>query len=222
MILDEPTKGIDVGSKAAVHEFIGELAGEGLAVILVSSELPEVMGLADRVIVMHEGRIVGEFDARRRRVAEAIVARRDRRCGEAGREAWPARANARSLLAPMLIVALIVGDRAACAGVRTPGDLARHAQRHRHPVHDGAGQMVVILTRGIDLSVAANLALTGMLVGAGRRSTIRSCRSLVYHRCSPSLIGARCSALVNGGLIGCSRHPADRRDARHAGDLSRA
>ncbi len=61
VILDEPTKGIDVGSKAAVHDFIGELAEEGLAVILVTSELPEVMGLADRVIVMHEGMIAAEF-----------------------------------------------------------------------------------------------------------------------------------------------------------------
>ena len=62
VILDEPTKGIDIGSKAAVHDFIGELAEEGLAVILISSELPEVMGLADRIIVMQEGRRVAEFD----------------------------------------------------------------------------------------------------------------------------------------------------------------
>ena len=62
IILDEPTKGIDIGSKAAVHEFMGELAAQGLAVIMVSSELPEIMGMSDRVIVMREGRIVGEFD----------------------------------------------------------------------------------------------------------------------------------------------------------------
>ena len=62
IILDEPTKGIDVGSKAAVHDFIGELAEEGLAVILVSSELPEIMGLSDRLIVMHEGRIAAQFE----------------------------------------------------------------------------------------------------------------------------------------------------------------
>ena len=61
IILDEPTKGIDIGSKAAVHDFIGELAEEGLAVILISSELPEIMGLSDRVLVMHEGRIVARF-----------------------------------------------------------------------------------------------------------------------------------------------------------------
>ncbi len=61
VILDEPTKGIDIGSKAAVHDFIGELAEDGLAVILITSELPEVIGLADRVIVMHEGHMVAEI-----------------------------------------------------------------------------------------------------------------------------------------------------------------
>jgi rhamnose transport system ATP-binding protein len=73
IILDEPTKGIDVGSKAAVHDFIGELAGEGLAVVLITSELPEVMGLADRVLVMKEGRVVDEF-SRGAWSAEGIVA----------------------------------------------------------------------------------------------------------------------------------------------------
>jgi rhamnose transport system ATP-binding protein len=68
IILDEPTKGIDVGSKAAVHAFIGELVGQGVSVILVSSELPELMGIADRIAVMVKGRMVrvlprAEFDA---------------------------------------------------------------------------------------------------------------------------------------------------------------
>ncbi|GHC59915.1 sugar ABC transporter ATP-binding protein [Neogemmobacter tilapiae] len=61
IILDEPTKGIDIGSKAAVHDFMSELAAQGLAVIMVSSEIPEVLGMADRVIVMREGRIAAEF-----------------------------------------------------------------------------------------------------------------------------------------------------------------
>jgi rhamnose transport system ATP-binding protein len=69
VILDEPTKGIDVGSKAAVHGLISELVVRGLSVILVSSELPELMGVADRVVVMSKGRIVqvlerSVFDAR--------------------------------------------------------------------------------------------------------------------------------------------------------------
>ena len=61
IILDEPTKGIDIGSKAAVHEFMAELAAQGLAVIMVSSEIPEVLGMSDRVIVMRQGRIVAEL-----------------------------------------------------------------------------------------------------------------------------------------------------------------
>jgi rhamnose transport system ATP-binding protein len=60
IILDEPTKGIDIGSKAAVHEFMAELAALGLAVIMVSSEIPEIIGMSDRVIVMREGRRVAE------------------------------------------------------------------------------------------------------------------------------------------------------------------
>lgn len=62
IILDEPTKGIDIRSKAAVHDFMSELAAEGLAVIMVSSEIPEVLGMSDRVIVMREGRIAAEFE----------------------------------------------------------------------------------------------------------------------------------------------------------------
>ena len=62
LILDEPTKGIDVGSKAAVHQFMAELVAEGLAIIMVSSEIPEVLGMSDRVIVMREGLIVKSFD----------------------------------------------------------------------------------------------------------------------------------------------------------------
>jgi rhamnose transport system ATP-binding protein len=61
LILDEPTRGIDVGSKAEVHRIVSELAAKGLAIILISSDLPEVLAMADRVLVMHEGRIAAEF-----------------------------------------------------------------------------------------------------------------------------------------------------------------
>jgi rhamnose transport system ATP-binding protein len=73
IILDEPTKGIDIGSKAAVHRFISELVGRGLSVILVSSELPEVLGLADRILVMHQGHISKEF-SRAEATPELVVA----------------------------------------------------------------------------------------------------------------------------------------------------
>jgi rhamnose transport system ATP-binding protein len=73
VILDEPTKGIDVGAKQAVYELIAQMAAQGLSVILVSSELPEVMHLSNRVIVMHRGRTVREY-ARADFDAESIVA----------------------------------------------------------------------------------------------------------------------------------------------------
>ncbi|MCW2872700.1 sugar ABC transporter ATP-binding protein [Actinacidiphila oryziradicis] len=61
LIVDEPTRGIDVGTKAEVHRLLSSLAAEGLAVLMVSSDLPEVLGMADRVLVMHEGRIAAEI-----------------------------------------------------------------------------------------------------------------------------------------------------------------
>ncbi len=73
IILDEPTKGIDIGSKAAVHEFMAELAAQGLAVIMVSSEIPEIMGMSDRVIVMREGRVAAELN-REETTPETLVA----------------------------------------------------------------------------------------------------------------------------------------------------
>ncbi|RKS09049.1 monosaccharide ABC transporter ATP-binding protein (CUT2 family) [Nocardiopsis sp. Huas11] len=62
LFVDEPTRGIDVGTKAEVHRLLSSLAGEGLAIVMVSSELPEVLGMADRVLVMHEGRVTAELD----------------------------------------------------------------------------------------------------------------------------------------------------------------
>ena len=59
LIVDEPTRGIDVGTKSEVHRLLSKMAQEGLAIIMVSSELPEVLGMADRIVVMREGRQVG-------------------------------------------------------------------------------------------------------------------------------------------------------------------
>jgi len=61
LFLDEPTRGIDVGAKQEIYAQINKLAKSGLAIVLVSSELPEVLGMSDRILVLHEGRITGEF-----------------------------------------------------------------------------------------------------------------------------------------------------------------
>jgi ABC-type sugar transport system ATPase subunit len=61
LIMDEPTRGIDVGAKAEVHALMSHLAKEGMAILMISSEMPEIIGMSDRVIVMCQGRVTGEF-----------------------------------------------------------------------------------------------------------------------------------------------------------------
>ena len=64
LILDEPTRGIDVGAKAEIHRLISNLAAGGAAVVMISSEMPEILGMSDRVMVMREGRVAGFLDRR--------------------------------------------------------------------------------------------------------------------------------------------------------------
>jgi ribose transport system ATP-binding protein len=62
LLLDEPTRGVDIGAKSEIYRIISDLASQGIAVLMVSSELPEIVGMSDRVLVMREGRLVGELD----------------------------------------------------------------------------------------------------------------------------------------------------------------
>jgi len=76
LVMDEPTKGIDVATKATVHNFISELAKKGIAIILISSELPEILGMSNRVIVMHEGVITAKFtreEANSKKIIRAAI-----------------------------------------------------------------------------------------------------------------------------------------------------
>ena len=63
LFFDEPTRGIDVGAKKEIHDLMLELASQGIGIIMISSELPEILGMSDRIIVMHEGKISGIFKA---------------------------------------------------------------------------------------------------------------------------------------------------------------
>ena len=73
LILDEPTRGIDVGAKAEIHRIMSDLARQGVAIIMISSELPEILGMSDRIIVMHQGRLTGEL-SREEATQERIMA----------------------------------------------------------------------------------------------------------------------------------------------------
>jgi ABC-type sugar transport system ATPase subunit len=76
LIMDEPTRGIDVGAKAEIHRLMSELAQQGLGILMISSELPEILGMSDRVVVMREGNVVAEFsrvEATQEKIAAAMM-----------------------------------------------------------------------------------------------------------------------------------------------------
>ena len=73
LIFDEPTRGIDVGAKYEIYLLMNRLAVEGKAIVMISSELPEVLGMADRILVMHEGRVTGEISDPRSATQEEIM-----------------------------------------------------------------------------------------------------------------------------------------------------
>jgi ABC-type sugar transport system ATPase subunit len=73
LIVDEPTRGIDVGSKKEIHALLSHLAQQGIGIIMISSELPEIIGMSDRVVVMHEGRISGTIETKAEMTQENIM-----------------------------------------------------------------------------------------------------------------------------------------------------
>ena len=73
IIIDEPTRGIDVGAKSEIYELMNELTEKGISIIMVSSELPEILGVSDRILVMHEGKIVAEFDNSKKSVTQEEI-----------------------------------------------------------------------------------------------------------------------------------------------------
>ena len=87
LILDEPTRGIDVGAKAEVHRIISELADSGAGILLISSEMPEILHLSDRILVMHEGNVTAQLsreEATQESIMHAAVAGAEARAGANG------------------------------------------------------------------------------------------------------------------------------------------
>ena len=81
LILDEPTRGIDVGAKYEIYSIMNQMVAEGKAVVMISSELPELLGMCDRIYVMNEGEIVGEFkaeEATQEKIMSAILSHTDK------------------------------------------------------------------------------------------------------------------------------------------------
>ena len=182
LIIDEPTRGIDVGTKAEVHRLLSELAGQGLAILMISSELPEVLGMADRVLVVCEGRITADIardDATPENVmAAATRSSREGRVMSTDLLVEPSRQSRgqRALGTPAALPRAVHRDRAR----RSSWSPRRPEAAQFVFSHDGwrdtlltpsillllaVGQMVVIVTRNVDLSVGSVLGITAYATG---------------------------------------------------------
>ena len=175
LILDEPTRGVDVGAKAQIHRIIGELAAKGKAILLISSELPEVMQMSDRVLVLAEGRLAGEFDPRKvgedTLVAAALPksVKRTELLGEGRSDRGSilgafVRFRELGILAALVVICFLMTATQPneFATVKNLLDVLTDASI----VAVGAtGMTLVIITGGIDISVGRMLGLVGAAAG---------------------------------------------------------
>ena len=234
LILDEPTQGIDVESKSEVHAMIAELARQGLAIILISSELPELVGMCDRIVVLREGRVTARFsgdevdperviraatDADHAALAPRATEIAEAQSSKIDNPSGPVSANEQLRSASPLRrfgQRREVGLACAIAAVSLPVMLLNprmiSAENLTAIAMDAAllmivavAQMLVLLTRNIDLSVSSVIGL----------SAYGAARFMHLHPESPALagvgvaiaIGLACGAL-NGAVVTFGRIPA--------------
>ncbi len=213
LIVDEPTRGIDVGAKAEVHHVLAELARQGTAILMISSDLPEVIAMSDRVIVMKEGRISGEFargQATQERVMRAATVGDDAANGvrpDAGRaqRRWSTLSASREwgvLLFVVLVFALLTAKDRRFASADTLRSILTAMPLI---VIVASGQLLAILSRNIDLSVGSMLGLAAIIAGG----------IFVTHPGLPVAVAIIVSVfvgailgLINGTLVSLLRVPA--------------
>lgn len=164
-LLDEPTRGIDVGARQEVHKLIDDLAAGGAAVLVVSSDLPELLSLSDRVLVMREGQLVAELsqtEAGPERVMELALpaptstARRAEQARELPK---------RELAVAGLLLAMVVLASALNPAFADPGNLRDLLIGLAPTLIAACGLMLVVLTGEIDISLGSLMGLTAALAG---------------------------------------------------------
>ncbi|GMU91286.1 MAG: hypothetical protein AMXMBFR4_03440 [Candidatus Hydrogenedentota bacterium] len=208
-ILDEPTRGVDVGAKAEIHNLIRRMAGRGCALLMISSELPEIMAMSDRVVTLSEGRVTGVFDPRsdgEKTIAAAAVptsAGAEHRTAK-GRGFLARLGNLREAGLLGIIVALC-----AVMGALKPGEffnvgnfldvLANAAL----PAMVAQGAMLIICAGGIDISVGSMLGLVGAVAAM---AAVNGTSPLVCLALACGMGGAL--SMINAGIALSARiHP---------------
>ena len=171
LVLDEPTQGIDVQTKAAVHRMIADLAAAGMTIVLISSEMPELLGMCDRITVMREGQQVATFqreEATPEKVLEAATSvSANAGEGETAASAetaspgvWQRILARREIGLALAILAIIVPVTLLNPRMVSPTNLVSLGMDAALLAIVALGQMMVILTRNIDLSVASVIGFT--------------------------------------------------------------
>lgn len=222
LILDEPTQGIDVESKSEVHTMIAELAQQGLAIILISSELPELVSMCDRIVVLREGRMAGAFtreeadqekviraatDAGGALAAEVPQSRREEATQPGQRQDSWLKALLRrrevglvGAMAAVVLPVMFLNPRMV-----SPENLTAIAMDAALLMIVAVAQMLVLLTRNIDLSVASVIGLSAY--GAASFMHAHPDSSVLLGVGVACVVGLACGAL-NGLVVTLGRVPA--------------
>jgi len=210
LILDEPTRGVDVGAKAEIHKLICDLAERGTAIILISSELPEVMAMSDRVVTLSEGRVTGDFNPREdgeAAIAAAAVPRsaEKKKVGLTRFQRGLARALQMRELGLIIFIALLGGYMTLTtpdtfANTNNLLDILKNAAI---PAIMAQGAMLIICAGGIDISVGSMMGLVGAFAALAAQAGVPAPICLLM---AMALGGS--FSLANGGLSLAARiHP---------------
>jgi rhamnose transport system ATP-binding protein len=223
LILDEPTQGIDVQSKAEVHAMIADLAKQGMAIILITSEMPELLGMCDRIVVLREGRQTAEFSRSEATQEKILRAATDSEPSEPAPRLTPSDATRAAPLAQMatpgwtaLLAKREMGLVAAMLAVVVPvafiNPLVFSAVNLTSLAMDASllmiaalGQMLVLVTRNIDLSVASVIGLSAY--GSALVMTGNPSIGIAAGILAGCALGLACG-MFNGAIVTYGRVPA--------------
>lgn len=210
LILDEPTRGVDVGAKAEIHKLICDLAEKGTAIILISSELPEVIAMSDRVITLSEGRVTGDFDPKKddeKAIAAAAVPRSAQKAAVAQSPLQRGLARALQMRELGLIVfILLLGGYMAFSTPETFANTANMLDILKNaaiPAILAQGAMLIICAGGIDISVGSMMGLVGAFAALAVQAGVPAPLCLLI-----AMLSGLAFSLLNGGLSLVARiHP---------------